>query len=134
MPVKKYRPVHHNNIDFERISRGVTKYAYGVGFCEYLINTHLPVLDEFETINQRAMASASEEERGRLRVNDNRLRTQISLLRGTLKGCLARTDFLSKRAQSQVQNVDISPQKGCLLIADSKMNRYIASLRSMMPP
>ena len=99
------KPLHFDDNDFESVSRDATALSYRVGFCDYLSNAHLGVLDEFDDLNRKALRMVPPEHLERLQGIERRLRSRINLLRAALKGTLGRCNYLSKRGKAQVDHV-----------------------------
>ncbi|PVH78702.1 hypothetical protein DL98DRAFT_237688 [Cadophora sp. DSE1049] len=102
---QEHGPSRLDSLDFDDLTGKLTSLSSKLAFCEYTCEVHLPMLDSFDRINEQFVEISSPEERSDMSAVEARLRTENGFMRSSLRGILFRAQYLSKRAQAQVQTI-----------------------------
>jgi hypothetical protein len=98
----------YDALDFDQVTRDLTSLASKLAYCEFLCEVYLPMLNDFDVINNKLLECASSQHKERLEKAEARLYEDINFLRSSLRGTLHRAQYLSKRCKAQVQTVRIT--------------------------
>lgn len=104
-------------VPFDRVTDDLTSLESKLAYCEYLGHVHLPMIEKCDQINHGYSETANPQRKENLEKVYARLHFENEFLRSSLAGTLFRAQYLSKRAQAQVQTV-------CSLIY-SRRNDYL---------
>jgi hypothetical protein len=94
-----------DKMDFERITRYITSASTSMAHVEYRCKSHLPVLDMLDEIGKQSLQNAQPCDREGHERDVLRVRSLIDRLRVSAECTLARTKYLSTRADIQRQTV-----------------------------
>lgn len=92
-------------MDFDVLTKKLTGILAKSTFAKYISDSHLPMLDSFDRINETAAAEAQDSERERIRRVASKLKSNNAWMRSTLQASGNRANFLHLRAQAQAQTV-----------------------------
>ena len=92
-------------VDFDRVTGDLTSLSSKLAYCEYLGHVHLPMIEDCDRINRRYLENTAIAHGGTLEIVYARLHMENEFLRSSLAETLCRAQYLSKRAQAQVQTV-----------------------------
>jgi hypothetical protein len=99
----------YDALDFDQVTRDLTSLTSKLAYCKFLCEVHLPMLDDFDAINNKLLECVSSEHKERLEEAEARLYKDINFLRSSLRATLYRAQYLSKRCKAQVQTVRMTP-------------------------
>ncbi|TPX06714.1 uncharacterized protein E0L32_002210 [Thyridium curvatum] len=97
-----------DGVNLNRVTSDLTSLVSKLAFVDLSCHTHTPMLETLDSIDRRVIEEFSGKEADctkRLRESELRLRRERNFLRSSLEGTRTRADYLSKRAQAQVQTI-----------------------------
>lgn len=120
-----------HRIEFDRVTKELTRILSSMVYCEFVCSLHLPMLDQLESINSHIVVMSSGPKDG-IKLAQHNLRAQNEFLQSSFTGTLMRSQYLAKRAQALVQTLYslISQRENALSMRDNAELKKISENQS----